>query len=361
MSALGDLGGALRRELAVRSLWLRIFTFFAGPTDGSGAAVFRISFGVLTATVAAWTAMNADRWFSNGGVMVARGRALKSSLYRFGPELGWMPTLHVALLAIGAVMLVIGLFPRIGAFVVFVAHTSLQHRTPQILNSGDRLFAIVAFLAMTMPLGHRLSVHAWLRRRRGVPVPAASMWGHRLIQIQIAYVYAASALSKVQNGRWTHGKALRDVLASPVFAEWPTWLGFWPLVYAMTWGTLVFEFGFPTFVWFRKLRPWLLLAGVGFHLGIDLLMIIPMFSYIMIVCYAAFLDDDVVHRWLGWAGLGRAELGQAGLGAAPVADAADVPPTLRSASEAPPAVVEAPDHEAVETPRADEPPPPAPV
>jgi len=149
------------------------------------------------------------------------------------------------------------------------------------------------------------------------------MWGQRLIQIQIAYVYAASAFSKLHNSRWLQGRALRDVLASPVFAEWPTWLGFWPLVYAMTWGTLVFELGFPSLVWFRKLRPWLLLAGVGFHMGIDVLMIIPMFSYVMIVSYGAFLDDDLAGRLLAFLRLAPKR-------------STESPPTLRSASEAPP-------------------------
>lgn len=324
-----------KRELAPRALFQRLFVFFAAPTDGSGAAVFRIAYGLLAVGVAWWTALNAERWFSNDGVMVARGSALKNTLYRFAPNVGWMPTLHVVLLAVGAAMLVIGLFPRIGAFVVFVAHTSLQHRTPQVLNSGDRLFAILAFLSLTMPLAHRASIHSWWRRRRGRVAPPASMWGQRLVQIQIAYVYASSAFSKMHNGRWLQGRALRDVLASPVFAEWPTWLGFWPLIYAMTWGTLVFELGFPSLVWFRKLRPWFLLAGVGFHLGIDLLMIIPIFSYVMIVSYGAFLDDDLAARILAFVRLAPKHV---------ATDPREIPPTLRSASDAPPpgAPLEAP-------------------
>lgn len=315
----------LKRQLAPRALYLRGLEFAAGPTDGSGAALFRIGFGLLTASVALWTALNAVRWFSNTGVMVARGNGLKHSLYRFAPDAAWMPHLHVALLTLGAVMLLVGLRPRIGAFIVFVAHTSLQHRTSQILNSGDRLFAILALLAVTMPLGHRVSIDAWWRARRGKKAPPASMWGQRLVQIQIAYVYGSAVSSKLFNARWLKGKALHDVLASPVFAEWPAWIDFWPIIYAMTWGSLVFEMGFPVFVWFRKLRPWVLLAGVAFHVGIDLLMIIPMFSWIMIVSYAAFLDDDMARRFL------------------PKLKTKEAPETLRSAVDAQATVVDATD------------------
>lgn len=50
-------------------------------------------------------------------------------------------------------------------------------------------------------------------------------------------------------------------------------------------------------VWFKKYRPWMLLAGIGFHIGIDIMMVIPIFSYAMIAAYPAFLNDGET-RWL---------------------------------------------------------------
>lgn len=288
---LGDVRGRL-----VEFLWPASRQFFAAPTDGSAAAVFRVAFGLLSAVTTAGVAMNLARWFDDGGIMPARAGNMTWSLYRFAPTASWMGNAHVAVLALGTVLLLLGAWPRIGAFLIFVAHTSLQHRTPQILNSGDRLFAIVALLAVTMPLGHRWSVASWWRGRRGQIAPYASIWGLRLLQIQIAYVYANTGMSKAIVPRWRHGRALYDILASPVFAEWPSYVQLSPIIYAMTWGTLVFEFGFPTLVWLRKVKPYVLIAGVGFHLMIDVLMLIPMFSWIMIVSYGAFLEDGWIHR-----------------------------------------------------------------
>jgi hypothetical protein len=292
----------------------RIVGFFTAPTDGSAAGVFRIAFGLLSLSNVAWVALNLERWFSEGGVTMMRLGHPRSSIFGFAPDASWMGWLHAGGLGLGSLLLILGLFPRLGAFLVFLLHTSLQHRTPMILNSGDRLFAIIAFLAMFAPLGHRFGLESLWRARRGRPAPPATLVGQRLIQIQIAYVYANTSISKAMNERWIHGRAMRDVLASPVFAEWPTWIDFWPLVFAMTWGALAFELSFPTLVWFRRFRPWLLLAGVGFHLMIDVLMIIPMFSWIMIVSYAAFLDDDLVRRALARLGIAR-----------PPADAAPAP------------------------------------
>jgi hypothetical protein len=291
----------------VRAVAARIVQFWAAPLDGSAAAVFRVAFAILAAQTTVWVGMNVDRWYAEGGVAPSRIGNAAWSLWRFAPDAAWMGSLHVGLLGLGSALMLLGLWPRAGAFLLFAAHTSLQHRTPLILNSGDRLFAIVAFLAIFMPLGHRWSVASWWRSRRGKPAPApASAWSTRLLQLQIAYIYAHTAMSKVMGGGWVEGTALRDVLGSPVFAEWPTWLDQGPLVLAMTWGTIAFELGFPFLVWFRRTRVWALAAGVAFHLAIDVLMIIPMFSWIMIVSYVAFLDDRDVERVLARWRRGRA-------------------------------------------------------
>ena len=97
--------------------------------------------------------------------------------------------------------------------------------------------------------------------------------------------------------RWLSGIALRDVLSSPVFSEWPHYYDYFPIIVFLTWMTLLFEMAFPLLVWFKKLRPWMILWGIAFHVGIDALMVIPVFSAIMIVSYAVFLTDDEV-KWL---------------------------------------------------------------
>jgi hypothetical protein len=61
---------------------------------------------------------------------------------------------------------------------------------------------------------------------------------------------------------------------------------------ALTWGTLLFELCFPVLVWSRAWRPYLLLCGVLFHLGIQLTMGVPHFALVMIASYPCFLSDD---------------------------------------------------------------------
>ncbi len=271
--------------------------FFAAPTNGAPAALFRVLLGLLACwqTVGVW--LNLERFWSDKGLIPYA--IVGGDKYQFLTPFFWVSEskgllygLAVAF-TVSSVAILVGLYPRLFALVLAYVHLCFQYRNPFILNSGDRLFMIVAALAVAVPLGHRFSVDALVRKLRKKPAPPTPhVWGLRLVQIQVAYVYLNSTLAKLGNTRWRTGMALRDVLASPVFAEWPTYVDFTPIIWFLTYSTLLFELAFPLFVWFRRPRRWLIAYGVLFHLGIDSTMLIPIFSYIMIVTYAACLDDE---------------------------------------------------------------------
>lgn len=276
-------------------------SFFAAPTDGSGAAILRMTLGLVAVWQAIGIVWNLHRFYSDTGVIptavVQYDRFLWLTPFYWAPKSAAVVDLVGGAFALASVALLVGFKPRVAALVLAYTHAALQFRNPFILNSGDRLFMIQVFLAAFAPLGHKWSVDAWLRGRSGALAPAATMWGQRLVGLQIAYVYIASTVAKVANERWRNGMALRDVLASPVFAEWPVYADFRPLIYFLTYMTLALELLFPFGVWFKRLRPWFILWGISFHVGIDVTMIIPIFSSIMIASYAAYLSDDEV-RWV---------------------------------------------------------------
>lgn len=270
--------------------------FFGAPSSGESAALFRIVFGVLACWEAWAVWLNLDRYYSATGVVtydVVKNDAYAwVSLFALAPSSDAMLYGHGIAFAAAAFLFLVGFRPRVMALVLCYVSASLQIRNPFVLNSGDRLFQIAAGLGALMPLGHTLSVDAWIRRVRGLPVAKPiAIYGQRLLQLEIAYVYLSSCIAKCMNPRWIHGIALRDVLSSPVYAEWPRYFDFFPVVVTLTWMTLVFELVFPLAVWWKRWRPWMILWGIGFHVGIDAMMVIPVFSAMMIVCYAAYLTD----------------------------------------------------------------------
>ena len=84
------------------------------------------------------------------------------------------------------------------------------------------------------------------------------------------------------------------------------------LMVLMSWTTLIFEAGFPFLWWFKRVRPWLLLTGIGFHVGILVLMNVPNFTTASLALYPLLLTPDEYVTWrerlrAGWGRL-RARL-----------------------------------------------------
>jgi hypothetical protein len=282
-----------------------LLDFFLAPSAGEAAAVMRVGLGLVALWQSVGVLVNLRRFWGDDGLVP--WRVVANDAYRFLTPFTLAPASDVVLwghgtaFALASLALLVGLRPRAAAVVLAATHASLQLRNPFILNSGDRLFLIQVALASLAPLGRRASVDAWLAARRGAEPPQGTRLGERLVALQITYVYLSSSLAKLAHERWRNGWMLRDVLASPVFAEQPVWIDAWAVVAAFTYGTLLFELAFPFLAWWRKTRPFAIAAGVCFHTGIELTMVIPIFSSVMIASYASFLSDDEARRVLGWA------------------------------------------------------------
>ncbi len=285
-------------RLKLARLLARARQFWTEPVSGHSVALFRISFGLLALWTALGLGLNLERFFSEAGLVpywvVESFPYARWSLLAISPRSEiWLSVVWL-LFTLSASGFLLGIAPRACALGVFVCWLSFQHRNPYILNSGDRLFGMVAGLSIFLPTAQKwaLSGRLWARLKhtpRNTTRPP-SIWSQRLISLQIAYVYWFAFFAKIRAERWQNGWALSDVLASPVYAEWPIQLGY-PISAALSWSTLVFELSFPLLVWFKRFRPWVLGAGIFFHLGIELTMTLPMFSAAMLVTYPLFLRD----------------------------------------------------------------------
>ena len=66
----------------------------------------------------------------------------------------------------------------------------------------------------------------------------------------------------------------------------------------MAWFTTVAEFSLGVLIWIKPLRRYILPIGVVLHLGFFVLLALWPLSQRMILLYLAFIDPDVVHRWI---------------------------------------------------------------
>ena len=121
----------------------------------------------------------------------------------------------------------------------------------------------------------------------------------RLLQLELAIGYLLSAWSKARGTTWHDGTAVAlslriEDLQRFVAPEWLFEQGV--LLNLFTWGALTFEAAFIVRVGPRRTRLWVLAAGVGFHLGIDVFLDIGFFSLAIYLAYAAFLPEPVAQR-----------------------------------------------------------------
>lgn len=285
----------------MKRIFERQLAFWTAGTTGARAGLFRIALGLLSLPTAFELLVNRERYFADDGAL-PWGIALRDERVRFS-LIALAPHSHGLLLALGVAMLVagvtlaLGIAPRASALVACVCHASFAARNPYVMNGGDRLFAILLGLAVLVPLSQRWSVSSFWRARRGAsPARAPSGWGLGLVQLQVAWMYGLTGFSKLAQESWRTGRMMGEVFASPVYAEWPVVIEWRPFLLAMSFGVLAFECLFPVAIWWRRTRlPWLA-AGVALHVGIDLFMVIPLFSAATLVSYTAFLTDEEVER-----------------------------------------------------------------
>ena len=276
--------------------------FWFTPESTSTLAVVRILFGI---TALGWTlslAPDLMSFFSRTGVIPSQpsGRYWVGLLARAAPS--WAVYALWAVLVAASVCLIFGLWTRLASILVFAGIISFERRNPFIFNAGDVLVRNLAFYLMLAPAGAALSVDAWHRAREKFwEFPKRAPWALRLIQIQLSVVYAATVWAKVRGNDWNNGTAVSYALRLDDLARFhvPTWISTnVALSNLMTFGTLAIEASIAFLVWNRKLRPWVLGAGVIMHLSIAINIMIGFFSMAMFVAYLSFVPPDTMDRLL---------------------------------------------------------------
>ncbi|NGO67726.1 HTTM domain-containing protein [Streptomyces boncukensis] len=254
-----------------------------------------------------------------------------------GGPLGWWYTLldtrsapafwsFYAAAAAVSLLLMLGWHTRVMAVLFCFAVVPFYMRG-SMANSGWELLSLLfATLLVCCASGRRWSLDARRRSRArgadgGVRVPR---WGEEteevrrravtvlhncgmaLIALQVMVVYCSAAMYKIQGESWRDGTALYYVLRSDDFSSWPAlsdWLsGHGTLLALLAYVTVFSQMLFPALVFHRRLKYCVLLVMLSTHLGIGVLMGLPMFSAVTIVGDLVFVPTAC---WLRVTGLVR--------------------------------------------------------
>jgi len=273
------------------------------PVDPRPLALFRAWFGVLC-LVNLWLLWpDMPMWLGNDGVlppavhrdMVAGTRLTVYLITGYSDAAIWIIR---GLGLAGGIGLALGILPRCAAVCTWLAFGSYAWRNLDILHSGDNLFRIGSFFLIFAPAGGPSVFRAVVRRlqaRRGVTPPAAdepaAAWPQRILQLQLCVLYVVTGIWKASGASWRDGTAVGTVLQLGEFQRFPLpdFLLTPFMSQVLTYGTLLFELGFPVLVWIPSLRLPVLLCGLAFHLGLDYAVNVQLFQWVITAYYLLFL------------------------------------------------------------------------
>lgn len=299
--------------------------YWFGYGSPSSLGVFRILFGFLaTANLLMLMAQFADWFTEQGYVPLAVGERMMPGVGTGFRLFGWETNLPfepprlnflagvvdprvtfavLALTTLAAIFTTLGLWTRLSTILLAVGVVSLHHRNGLILHGGDTVLRVgVLYLALA-PSGAACSLDrliALWKGRATAELPKVSLWPQRLIAFNVALVYFTTFWHKFGFGdRWRDFTAtyypahLNEFRKFPV----PEFIGQPPVIYVTTAATLIVELALGTLVFYKPLRKWVLLSGLGLHAFIEYSMNIPLFAFLICSMYVAFYEGEEVEAW----------------------------------------------------------------
>jgi hypothetical protein len=270
--------------------------------DLRSLALFRIGVALTVLVDLAARVRDLDAFYGPSGVLPPelatklwglRAAASPFTWVAAWPSLLWV---GVALLAIAAVCLALGVVPRLAAGVTWALLAALQDRNPALYMSGDRYLLLLLMWCAVLPTGARLSL-----RPAPPGVTRIRSWASAGLLFQVLVVYLVTGLKKT-GAEWFDGTALWYALS---FDEWVTTPGRWlrshagllvPMSFAVKW---VETLG-PLLV----LSPWrnaaARMTAVGLfwalHLGLQTFQTIGVFQLVGLVAWLAFVPAALWDR-----------------------------------------------------------------
>ncbi|MFF2951054.1 HTTM domain-containing protein [Kitasatospora sp. NPDC057965] len=196
---------------------------------------------------------------------------------------------------LGALLLVC----QLGGF----AGTSLDWTVPAFPHVGwGALFWLLWAVAGLWWLVDRLAPRGEIRAVLDALATMVHNCAMLVIAVEVVLIYATAGWYKVQGSRWQDGTALHYPLHLDYFTPWPGLSalvgGMLLPVFLITYGTVLLQVAFPFTLVNRRIKNVLLVVMMAEHLGIAVLLGLPVFSLAMIAADAVFLPTAA----LLWAG-----------------------------------------------------------
>lgn len=275
----------------------RLNNWWFSPVDALPLGVVRIGFALLFLSYIITIAPYRYAFFSEQGVLstvLATGGPAGPNLLRFANAAQVDFVLGLSVFAGG--FMLIGLWTRPSAWLVWICLMSFQGRNPLAHTGADVVLRLLAFYLAVSPSGAALSCDCLNTHKAWSSIISA--WPIRLLQLQAAVIYGDTFLMKTQGDKWRDGTAMHYILGLTDYQRFP-----WPhaldtplIMCLLSWGVLALELSLAVLIWVPRWRRLLLASAVALHLGIDWVLTISQFSGAMLVLLCAFVTPSEFRR-----------------------------------------------------------------
>jgi vitamin K-dependent gamma-carboxylase-like protein len=193
---------------------------------------------------------------------------------------GWLPTAFQIVATLASLALVAGVAPRVASLALLgtYAYSFVGDR----LAYTNNVYVFLLFLA-----AHALG---------SGPDPRVGRAVGRAVQLVVASIYVTGGVTKL-TPFWFSGAILREALygyqniyRQLIDYDSP------PAFRAIAGGVVATELFLAFGLWHKATRPFAIALGVALHAGIELLIPVRLFSYLMVASYLLFADGPAVRR-----------------------------------------------------------------
>lgn len=205
-----------------------------------------------------------------------------------------------AVMAITALLIMLGLFYRVATVIFFLTFTYVE--LIDITNYLNHYYfiSIISFLLIWVPANAYYSLD--VRLRLTAQKTMAPAWAIGIFRLQMAMVYFFAGLAKLGHDWlfealpmkiWLPAKSHLPLIGTLMYKEW--------VAYFFSWFGACYDLFIAFFLLFRKTRPVAYLFVLAFHLATALFFPgIGMFPYVMIVGSLIFFSSNFHLRLLSY-------------------------------------------------------------
>ena len=207
-----------------------------------------------------------------------------------------------------AVLMTVGLWTRFSSVALFLCMLSIDNHFELNQNDGDVFIRLAVMMVAMSNCGDAFSFDNLIRalgqdwRVEGLAPRLSAPWAQRLLQMQVAFVYFHSFISKIAGRQWLDGVACYYASRYDEMFRFPVPFLFenlW-MCKLLTWFTLITEFLLFTLIWFKETRYWVIFLGMILHLGIEYSTNLPLFEWLFMSLYLLFVDPKDLTRAMDW-------------------------------------------------------------